>query len=195
MSCNYGLYESYYGYITDTIVEADEDDILRAMQMAMRIYAVDTEVFNEEFTLDLVSGQTTYTLDSIYDAKVYRISTVEVDGTEIANTQFSISESGRILTLTEEPSDSVTDGLVVNAIIKPDLTCIELDEDQMETWAEAFIHLTKMTLHAQPKKPWSDPVEASYHRDEYDGFVELISQRNLTQGQSGATSVNFGARV
>jgi len=195
MSCNFGFYESYYPYITDTIVEASPDDILRAMQMAMRVYAVDTELFNEDYTLDLVEGQTIYELDSIYDAKNYRITSLSVNGTDLANTQYSLSLSGRLLTLIDVAIENVTDGLLVSAVIKPDLTCIELDEDQMGVWAEAVISITKMTLHAQPRKPWSDPVEAAFQREEYDGFVELISQYALTQGQSGATSVNFGARV
>ena len=195
MSCNYGLYESFYPFITDTIVEASPDDILRAMQMSMRVFAVDTEFFKEEYTLDLVGGQTVYNLESIYDAKNYRVLTITVDDAAISNAQYTLSLSGRILTLTDEPSNDVTDGLVVNAVIRPDLTCIELDEDQMEVWAEAIISLTKMTLHAQPRKPWSDPVEAGYQKEEYEGYVELISQQNITQGQSGATSVNFSARV
>ena len=195
MSCNYGLYESFYPFITDTIVEASPDDILRAMQMSMRAFAVDTEFLKEEYTLNLVEGQTVYELDSTYEAKNYRVLDITVNGGAISNGQYTLSLSGRLLTLTDTPIENVTDGLVVNTVIRPDLTCDELDEDQMEAWAEAIISITKMTLHAQPRKPWSDPVEAGYQREEYDGYVELISQQNITQGQSGSTSVNFGARV
>ena len=193
MSENLGLFCSLFPYIQDTVVEASETDMMRAIQMAMREFAVDTEIFAENYVIDTVEGQTTYVLESIYSAKNYRVFTIELDGAALANNQYSLSTSGRIVTLVNAPTDSAVGGLEVTAVIKPNLTCEELDEDQVELWYEAIIALTKGKLHAQPRKPWSDPLEASYQLQVYEGYIELVSSDRVTVGQSGSTNVNFGA--
>lgn len=195
MSDSLGLFCNIYPYIQDTVVEASETDIERSMQMAVREFAVDTEIFSEVYTIDIVADQATYVLESIYKAKNYRIAIVAINGANLVNSQYTLSTSGRILTLIDIPSAAATGGLVLTTVLKPDLTCTQLDEDQMELWYEALISLTKGKLHAQPRKPWSDPVEASYQLGIYEGYVELVAQDRVTLGQSGPTTVNFGARV
>jgi len=195
MSTSFGQFEAFIPYINDTIVEANDQDIIRAMQMSMREITVDTEMFSETYTLDLVEGQTDYIAESIYSAKNYRVISIVSNGATLSNAQYSMSTSGRIIRLTTAAEDSVVGGLVIRTVIKPDLTCVELEEDQMELWPEAIFALTKKNLHAQPRKPWSDPLEASYQADIYEGYVELISQGKITVGQSGSTSVNLGARI
>jgi len=195
MSTTFGVFENYIPYITDTIVEAGNPIILRSIQQAVRQMARDTEYFTEEYTLDVVSEQTDYTIESIYEARNIRVIEIELDEATVSNYGYSISDNGKTITLTNEPSTDSTDGLIITASILPNLDCCELDEDQMEAWAEAIISVTKSLLHAQPRKPWSDPMEASYQNELYEGYIELIAQNSVTQGQSGATTVNFGARL
>ena len=193
MSDNFGLFCTLYPYIQDTVVEASETDMMRSIQMAMREFFVDTEIFSEDYVVDTVVGQTTYVLESIYSAKNYRVITIELDGAAMANNQYSVSTSGRVITLVNAPTDATVGGLEIKTAIKPNLTCEQLDEDQVELWYEAIIALTKSKLHAQPRKPWSDPLEASYQLQVYEGYIELVSSDRVTVGQSGSTNVNFGA--
>ena len=193
--CGFGLLENFYPYIIDTVIEASSEDSLRAIQKAVRKIARDTEMFTETLTLDLVAGKTSYQLNSIYDAKVLRVVTLTVNNVVLGNDKFSITSSGRILNLLEEPKEDVENGIVVDVTLLPNLDCLELDEYKMEEWAEAIIAESKFQLYSQPKKPWSDPVEAGYQKELYEGYIELIAQHRITQGQSGPTSINFGARI
>jgi len=195
MSCGFGFLSSFYPYIVDTVVEASPDDVLRATQRAVRGIARDTEYFTEEFTTNVVSSQTSYTLQSDYDAKPLRVRTITLNGVPLGNNDYSITASGRILTLTDTPSASITDGLVINVSLLPNLDCMELDEDQMEAWAEVVISGSKLQLYMQPKKPWSDPLEAGMQKGLYEGYIEIMAQDRITQGQSGSTAVNLGARI
>ncbi len=195
MSCGFGFLSSFYPYVVDTVIEASPDDVLRATQRAVRGIARDTEYFTEEFTMDIVAGQTTYTLQSNYDAKPLRVVTIVVNSVTLGNNDYSITASGRTLTLTNTPSASITDGLVVNVTLLPNLDCMELDEDQMESWAEVVIAGSKLQLYMQPKKPWSDPMEAGMQKGLYEGYIEIMAQDRMTQGQSGSTGVNLGARI
>jgi hypothetical protein len=192
---NLGLFDNLVPYIVDTVIEASADDVVRAIQRSVRTLARDTEFFTEDYVLDIVAGQTEYVLDSIYSAKNLRVRTMTISDTVVTNAEYSLSISGRVVTLTNEPLESVTDGLEITTSLLPDLDCLELDEDQMERWVEAIIALAKYELHKQPRKPWSDPMEASMQINLYEGYVEIMAQDRIGQGQSGSSSVNLNARI
>lgn len=192
---NFGEFDSFVPYVNDTVIEASPDDVVHAIQKAVRKMARDTEFFTEDYVLDVVSGTTTYDMDSQYDAKNLRVVTIELNDADVANSEYSLSTNGRTITLVNEPTESITDGLEITTALLPDLDCTELDEDQMERWAEAIISLAKSELHSQPRKPWTDPLEAANQLNLYEGYVELMAQERIGQGQSGSTTVNFGARI
>ena len=195
MSTNFSKFESFVPYITDTIVEAREDDVIHAIQRAVRKMARDTEFFFEDYTLDVVASTTEYEINSDYEVKNLRVRTITLDDVTVTNAEYTLSTNGSVVTLVNEPTESVTDGLEIRTTILPDLDCLELDEDQLERWAEAVIALSKSELHAQPRKPWTDPMENAVQLNLYEGYVELMAQERTGQGQSGSTTVNFGARV
>jgi len=195
MSTNFGKFESFVPYIIDTVVEAGPDDVVRAIQRTVRKMVRDTEFFTEEYTQDVVAGTTVYYFDSEYDAKNLRVRIILTDGATVNNNDYALSVNGRTVTLATAPAETVVDGFELKTSILPDLDCLELNEDQMERWAEAIIALSKSDLHSQPRKPWTDPLEAQVQSNLYEGYVELMAQDRISNGQSGSTSINLGARI
>jgi len=192
---SFAKFSAFYPYVIDTIIEASADDVLRATQLAVRQFATDTEWFNETYTVDLVAGQTTYSIESNYDARNLRVLSITINGQAPTSTDYALAGNGRTVTLTNAPADNVTDGLVLTCVTMPDLDCDELDEDQMESMPEAIISLTKHILYRMPRKPWSDPIQSQFYKGLYDGYTENLSTNSLLGGQSGSTSINLGARI
>lgn len=188
-------FEDFIPEITDTVIEASDEDIVRCIQRAMRKIAFDTEYFFADYVVNIVAGQTEYTIYPQYDAKNYRVKSIELQGNGVNNNLYSLSQDGNTVTLVNIPPENITGGLEIKTALLPRLDCTVLDREQLDAWPEAVISLTKYLLHKQPNKPWSNSMEAQIQEEEYDSIVELMSQDRFANGQSGAQTIQFGGFI
>lgn len=156
--------------------------MLSALQQAARAFFDDTEVWKE--TLDphrLVAEQRVYELEWDWCARVQRIEEVRwntEDGVEAGNLGTLVSvkqydfDQPDILTFNTPPDTTVDQGLEVDVIYVPTLSCCEMPQWILNRWAEPIWAKALSTLLSMPRKAWSDPARANFWKNEYNKYQQ-----------------------
>lgn len=93
------------------------------------------------------------------------------------------------LVLGSEPSEDISQGLVVTVCLKPTQTATEIPNRLYEDYKEAFINGTLARLMMQPKKPWSNPALGSQKLFEYDRVEAAAKLHSWRKGTNKTLTV------
>lgn len=171
---------------------------LQALRKAVRDFQTETEIWNQDITVDLVSGTLKYKLQPSYEASVLRVFKVTLDGTilqpedyelnfdQITDTDYREFE----LELINDPLKTVTDGLVVNVILCSFIKAIDIPEYFFDRWGDAIMAKAKSDLMMQPKKPYGDRQLALKYLGDYKNYVVDAKREKVCKHKQ--TNMRFG---
>lgn len=174
---------------------ATDPAALNALSRAAAEFCRKTEVFRKKLVLDIVADETDYDLVSGENARIHRVLSVkgktddDQEFTEmdpLYESEYSIEDDSRIVFETAFSVD-ITDGLEVEAVLRPTMRNAELPEWIIDRYGEGIAGMAKVILLAQPGKPWSG-LDASFAQYQYDRAVTNAlneGRRNLKQHTQG----------
>lgn len=172
------------------------------LKHAIRRYCIDTEAWKVTIDpVDLVASQQEYSVTPNWDARIQRVAEVRVnseagvtngdEGNVIHPTHYEFTapktlrfESSYI------PSDSVTDGLVVDAILVPFIDEFEIDEEFLNRWYEPIMAWAMHDLMMMAAKKWTNPVLAAQNLDQYNLFLN----KDIVEKEKKGTTRSRGFR-
>lgn len=178
-------YEDLKEYMVMELPQVPAGMWLQQLQMAGRELCEDTEAWVDYLpSVDITEDDTTYNLNTGWDASIQRIILVKY-GEDISETSDNgiLDESqydfngDRTLTLTFDPAEDITDGLLVEAVLRPNISHTDLPEWFMERWAGAIMAKCFMNLMSMENKPWTSAsgyakYKVKYQKSKNQAFME-----------------------
>lgn len=173
----------------------------QAMYAASREFCDRSRAWEEDLTINLVADQASYSLKPKWQASVEVVKDVRINtaagvtagtpGTRIDDREYSVtrSDSGSMakieLSDTYTPSESITSGMTLTAILVPDA-----GEHQLPTWFmqrhyEAILGMMLadlMTRHEDDA--WFNPSRANYWRKRYGTKIGRARFDVINRGRS-----------
>lgn len=164
-------------------------------------------IWKEAVTISTVASQNSYALPStvgtvpVRTRDVLSVSRSIGRLNKVTRDQFEVWQNGspqegsptRYLTnqsnLLVHPTPKGAEDLTVLVSVYPTLSATELEDEFIHEHRQALIDGAKYRLMIQKGKPWSDPEQAMYYRQQYVEATVEASGRAITD--NGAKKISF----
>jgi hypothetical protein len=172
-----------YVLMYDELPGIDTYTLDQHLQQACRKFADDTEAFRETLAaIDIVAEQVDYTLTPSWDCRIKKILGVWLrSSTDVTNDDEGVQQAEdyykfvrpNTLTLADdiEPTTAVTDGLIVEVVLVPEITQSGTNVVSIEflnDYAEAIMSRAFYTLEMMRGRKWTDIQRADkFHGPNY----------------------------
>lgn len=198
-------FSDFFKYMTPYLPGSEEPLLLQTMQMTVRDFFNETEVWEENLgLLNLVEDVAEYELSHDWCARIQRILKVYQNddaGVTAGNPGTLIVEDNYNLVLENDdldilkfeqgavPSVSVTSGLGVRVVFVPILDACDLPTWLGNRWSVPIIAGTKKRMMLMPRKSWTNAAGAVTEAAiETDGI-------NKAKQENPSTGMNFKSRI
>lgn len=170
-------------------------NVLPALRRATRLFFQRTEVWRYRLDqVDLVAEQSSYSIVPDRNAVVMRILEVRLLSSEevasgfegnVTPGQFYEFTPPSTLVLNDQikPHAAVTGGLVVKAVLLPNMEAVEVDEQMFNRYGEAIIAKAVYDLKSEKDKPWTDYKGRDDFKIEYERGI-ASARGDLARGFS-----------
>lgn len=158
-------YADFIPRIAIDLPECPDGVMLVYLQEAGRKFCEETNCWKEDIVVDAVADQTDYSLDTDYDAYIHEIVHVKVKNnstdnfenlTELpANYYILVSDMTVRFNTANAPIASITDGIQVKAVMRPEYGSDELPTWMWDRYGEGILAYARWQLMKQMKKPWT----------------------------------------
>lgn len=184
----------------DELPGIDTYTLNQHLQQAQREFCNVSEAFREALAaIDLVADQTDYTLTPSFDCRIKRVTEVwirsesdvdsDLEGTQQVEAAYRFIKPNTLVLADDiAPSAAVTDGLVVEVVLVPEITQAGtnvLTREFLNDYAEGIMARAFYTLKKMPRQRWTDLKIAAVHlKDYYSAITNAkadISMMNKTQ--------------
>jgi hypothetical protein len=151
------------------------------------------DAWGEVIEIELEEDTTVYALTP-EKGKIFQVYLVTHDTLHTADTLYD-HDTGQ-LSLAEMPTaDDLANPLFVSVHIVPDYEATDPDDWLKSTlWDDHFQTLLEGTMarmQAQPSKPYSNPVLATYHARRFRNFMSLQRAFSSANGEPGGQNWSF----
>lgn len=183
---------SIYQLVPDIFVElpgCPEALIKQHLRLVAREFCRDTEAYRIKLDpIDIEDGTIEYNLQSGCNGSIHRILWVKIgenvtdenDKTEPVDPSRYMLQGEYTLVLMDEPTQDITDGLLVYVVLRPDFNeDMSIEPWFIERYADRIAAGTKYRLMRMTGKRWSDPAMAKFYYDEYDSGVSEAKGENF----------------
>lgn len=160
----------------------------QSLRLAFREFCVKSEGFILELSpIDVEDGVTDYNLITGCNCSIIRIKTVRY-GTEATDSnttpldpdQYGLANEWT-LTLKNEPTTDITDGLVVSVALRPKYNQDpDLPEWFLERWGDFICMGAKSRLMMMTGKPWSNKADGQDYRVEFYNGIQNASRERFS---------------
>ena len=200
-------FDSYLDSLRMDAPNCPEEVMLDAVRKSVIRFCDASHIWREDLDLgDIVAGVNDYSIVLDPGMRMISPSVVFYNGRELTKrteqqldvedagwrsgkegtpTKYVTPEPGRVV-LDRVPTESITDGLYINASIKPDPTATEAADVLYFDWFEAIQHGARQILFSQREKPWSDPNLAIFE-GRWFRYYQNQARINVSKGHAGAT--------
>jgi len=159
----------------DELPGIDTYTLSQHLQQACRRFASDSEAFRETLAyIDLVADQANYTLTPSWDCRILRVTEVwkrsaddvtnDMEGVQQPEAYYKFVKPNTLILATDIiPGAAVTDGLMVEVVLVPEVTQTGTNVVSLEflnDYAEAIMERAYYSLKLMPKQRWSDAAKA-----------------------------------
>lgn len=182
-------YEDFIPHIFDELPQCPDSVMLRGIQSGVRKFAMDTEVFRETRTLDVVSGQTQYTILPQSESQNMRFLSVKIEDSEV---EFDVDSSLESITLKDTPVENITDGMVVITVIKPTENATTADPTILSQYSDAIKAVSKYILHKSWGKNWSSIERANFDLREYLSLINTLKVEKVNEYKRRTNFIGAG---
>lgn len=168
--------------VSDHVPGCPENAVLQALRDGWRRFCYDSRAWRSTLpSLDLVAEQKEYNLLPRFDAEIERVYEVRVpsednvtdgeEGPELESDYWEVQTTAAGVTqlkLGYEPSEAVSGGLIVKAVLLPNRDVQEAEDPTfLNRWADAVTWAAVLDLAARPGRRWTSPTEATLAQSRY----------------------------
>lgn len=199
----------FYIHIAPSVQGCPVGLINNAIRSAAIEFCEKTNMWKYAFPLqDITALDYEYSFTPPTDAMISKPSYVEVSGYQVMPTneedldnlqylwrdatskqpQLYYMDYNNNLLLVPTPSETIDDGLYMEAVLKPTMTSTTLPDWMFDNWSEIIAHGALMRLHAMPGKVWADTQTVAMHRAKFrDGITRAKSRTMKSFSKQGKT--------
>lgn len=199
----------FYIHVTPSVQGCPVSLINNAIRSAAIEFCERTNMWKYSFpTQNIIALDYSYTVTPPTDAMLSKASYVEVAGLQVLPTneedldnlqylwrdatskqpQLYYMDYDNALILVPTPSETIANGLYVEAVLKPTMDATTLPDWLYDNWSETIAHGALMRLHAMPGKVWADPQTVSMHRAKFkEGITRAKSRTMKSFAKQGKT--------
>jgi hypothetical protein len=186
--------DSFYRFIAPEVRGCPTVTIDVAVIDAIRDFCQRTDAWRTTATLPLIAGMSGYEVDIPTKTDVVRILRVEAAGESIQNlgahmhhnpfssnwvnthktyTFSNTTDDPNTVYLTSAPAARVTNGLIIEASLKPQHNNTNVDDALFDRWYEPIVMKAKHILFLQPGTAWNNPELSAYYFQLYNRSTAL----------------------
>jgi len=193
----------FYIHVTPSVQGCPVSLINNAIRSAAIEFCERTNMWKYGFAAqDVTANVDTYTFTfpvGVIDVMISRPTYVEVSGLQVNPTneedldslqylwrdatnkqpQLYYMDFDNTMILVPTPSETITDGLYVEAALRPTMDATTLPDWLYDSWSETIAHGALMRLHAMPGKVWADPQTVSMHRAKFKEGISRAKSRTM----------------
>jgi hypothetical protein len=180
--------DSFHRFIAPEVRGCPSITIDVAVMDAIRDFCQRTDAWRVKATLPLIGGMSNYEVDIPSKTDVVHILNVSAAGVFLQNlgahqhhnpfseswlethmtfTFSNTTDDPNTVYLTEAPAERVTNGLIIEASIKPQYNATSVDDALFDRWYEPIVMKAKHLLFLQPAVAWSNPDLAMHYYQLY----------------------------
>jgi hypothetical protein len=176
-------YSDFIKYVMADLPGCADAVLVQYLQQAGRKLCEESECWKEEIDVNVVADQTEYSLDTIDDTYIHKIAWVKIKSVSTDDFEDCPAINPNYYTLKEDttlkfytanaPIVTITSGMRVKAIIRPEFNSNELPQWIWDRYSEAIQNHCKWQLMKQPKKPWTDlQLSMKYEKEYYNCIAQ-----------------------
>jgi len=168
--------------------------LLQVLQQTIRDFCVQSDLWRETLTMNVVADQADYTLaPTDTSSQVQRVVSVSISDVEQLQRYITFNPTNSEITLDDDiiPTAAETNGLDVVISLCPHIgyPTTTFNAGMLNRWAEAFCMGAKARLMLMPQKDWSNGQLGMMYNQQFLTQVALARREVWTGYKNGTMSV------
>lgn len=172
---------------------------IQAIALAARKFCLDTELYTKILSpITTLEDVGTYSLVSLIPnrTKVIRLKTVwygqdvTTHSSPYDESNYDLEEENKFVFYTT-PTSGITNGLIIEVVLRPAMNCKALDSWFFDRYCEAFMAYAKYYLLSMDRiKSWYDPQRAQEFLDNYRALISRYKREIFKKYKSADIHIN-----